>query len=212
MTTTATRPYRSGLRRDQADATRTRILEAAAGVLESEGPSGLSNRKIAEAAGVTEMTVYRHFPSRAVLDEALWKRGNELQGVAGGFPDRLEDIAGRLKPLYASFDQAPGHILGIMTTDSGRKMRASQDDARRLAFETAVAQGAPDLSPADRTRAAAVLQCLYSAYPWLSLREQWGLDGPDASDAVAWAVRTLIKDLQTRGGAPLATSPEESSS
>ena len=57
---------------------------------------------------------------------------------------------------------------------------------------------------ADRDKAAAVLQLLYSAYSWLSLREQWDLKGQPAADAVGWAAEVLLNDLKSRGAAPIA--------
>lgn len=200
---TATRPYTSELRRDQMEATRLRILDAAAGLMDERGLEEVPNRRIAEAAGVTEMTVYRHFPSRAVLQEALWRRMNEVAGIRGGFPDALEEVVERLPGLFESFDGAPAHITSTITTATGRQMRASQDEARRKAFLSAVSSAAPELSPKERRKAAAVMQLIYSAHAWLSLREQWDLTGTDASDAAVWAARTLARDLQTRGPGPL---------
>ncbi|WP_292035657.1 MULTISPECIES: TetR/AcrR family transcriptional regulator [unclassified Brevundimonas] len=201
---TGTRTYNSDLRREQAEGTRMRILDAAARILERDGAdAGMTNRKVAAEAGVTEMTVYRHFPSRAVLDEALWRHINDKQGVAGGFPDRFEAMIERLPELFASFDANPAHITSTVTTPTGREMRASQDEVRRAAFLAAVAEGARDLPVEDQRRAAAVLQLLYSAYAWISLREQWALEGTDASAAVQWAARTLVKDLEQRGSTPL---------
>jgi len=203
------RTYKSDLRRDQAEGTRLRILNAAARILERDGvEAGMTNRKIAAEAAVTEMTVYRHFPNRAALDEALWRHVNEQQGVAGGFPDRFEALIERLPALFASFDATPAHITSTITTATGREMRASQDEVRRAAFLAAVAEGAGDLTAEDQRRAAAVLQLLYSAYAWISLREQWALGGPDASCAIQWAARTLINDLQQRGGQPLSPAIE----
>jgi AcrR family transcriptional regulator len=206
---TEARTYSSPLRRDQAEATRIRILDAAARLLDRDGAdTGLTNRKIAAEAGVTEMTVYRHFPSRTALDEALWRHVNDKLGVAGGFPDRFDAMLERLPALFASFDAAPAHILSTVTSPTGRSMRASQDDVRRSAFLTAVAAGAPDLSQADQRQAAAVLQLLYSAYAWLSLREQWTLEGADAQRAIRWAIQALTRDLQQRGDKPLTPATE----
>jgi AcrR family transcriptional regulator len=39
------------------------LLEAAAGILETEGPDALSVRRIAATAGVAPMGVYNHFKS-----------------------------------------------------------------------------------------------------------------------------------------------------
>lgn len=199
----STRPYSSDLRREQMEATRLRILDAAAGLMEGRGLEDIPNRRIAEAAGVTEMTVYRHFPSRAVLEEALWRRMNEQAGIKGGFPRTVDELMERLPGLFASFDGASAHITSTITTTTGRQMRATQDETRRKDFLAVLAEAAPDLSPKERRKAAAIIQLLYSAHTWLSLREQWDLTGADASDAALWAARTLTEDLRARGNTPL---------
>lgn len=50
---------------------RERILEAAREVFAQHGSAGATTRRIAEAAGVNEVTLFRHFGSKeALLDEA----------------------------------------------------------------------------------------------------------------------------------------------
>jgi AcrR family transcriptional regulator len=63
------------------------LLEAAAEILETEGPDALSVRRIAATAGVAPMGVYNHFESKAGIIEALFIQGFErlaeaLDGVA----------------------------------------------------------------------------------------------------------------------------------
>lgn len=63
------------------------LLDAAADILETEGPDALSVRRIAAAAGVAPMGVYNHFQSKAGIIEALFIQGFErlseaLQAVA----------------------------------------------------------------------------------------------------------------------------------
>jgi AcrR family transcriptional regulator len=198
------RSYNSTLRREQAEATRERILAAMAAILEEGGSAeATTNKVVAERAGVTEVTVYRHFSSREALLQAMWKWLNNRQGVRVGLPQAEVDIVGKLPALFASFDAAPAHIMASLITPQGREMRTSMNPERQEAFLTALADTGT-LSDADRRKAAAVLQLLYSAYSWLSLREQWDLTGDDAADAVAWAAETLIEDMKTRGGAAIA--------
>jgi len=207
----ATRSYSSPLRQQQAEATRDRILDAVAQLVEEHGPEALSNRLIAERAGVTEITVYRHFPSRDELLTASWRRANEAQGVRGGFPETLDGIIEGLAPLYQSFDKTPAHIQATITTPQGRAMRATQDEERRAAFLKAVDE-IGDLDDAERRSAAAILQLLYSAHAWLSLREQWGMTGAEAAEATAWAARTLIDDLKQRTTPAAARTPRKGQS
>jgi AcrR family transcriptional regulator len=51
------------------------LLEAAADILETDGPDGLSVRRIAAAAGVAPMGVYNHFESKSGIVEALFIQG-----------------------------------------------------------------------------------------------------------------------------------------
>jgi AcrR family transcriptional regulator len=198
------RSYNSALRRDQAEATRERILSAMASLVDEGGGQEPTNRAVAERAQVTEVTVYRHFPSRELLLKGLWEHLNREQGVRVGMPESPDELLTKIGPLLASFDAAPAQIIARVTTTQGRAARASLDPERREAFEGLVAQAAPKLPEDEHAKAAAVLQLLYSAYSWLSLREQWDLKGQPAADAIGWAAQVLLDDLKSRGAAPIA--------
>jgi len=58
------------------------LLAAAAEILETEGPDGLSVRRIAAAAHVAPMGVYNHFESKFGIIEALFIQGFERLGEA----------------------------------------------------------------------------------------------------------------------------------
>ena len=52
------------------------------------------------------------------------------------------------------------------------------------------------LSPAERRRVLAVIYLLVSAPAWQAMREQWNLEGDEAGQAAAWAVRVLTDELR----------------
>ena len=64
------RRYESALRRDQAAATRTRIVQAAAELLAAQGYPQTSIEQIAARAGVARPTVYTAFTGKAALLKA----------------------------------------------------------------------------------------------------------------------------------------------
>lgn len=199
-----TRTYNSRLRQEQAEATRERIIEAMADILAEDGRiETATNRAVAARAGVTDVTVYRHFPSRDLLLRGLWEHLNRRNGANVGMPLSEAEILEKVGPLYATFDAAPAHIIASITTETGREMRGSLNVLRREAFLDALAEATADLPPAEKAKAAGVIQLLYSAYGWLSLREQWDISGQDAADAAGWAIETLLADLRARGSAPL---------
>lgn len=67
-----TRRYESSVRREQAAATRRRILEAAQQRFERDGYTGTSMASIADAAGVSLKTVYLGFETKSGVLRALW--------------------------------------------------------------------------------------------------------------------------------------------
>jgi AcrR family transcriptional regulator len=64
------RPYDSALRREQASATRQRVIQAAAVEFSRNGYGGTSIARIAAAAGVSSETVRTIGPKRVLLEEA----------------------------------------------------------------------------------------------------------------------------------------------
>jgi AcrR family transcriptional regulator len=66
-TSSTTRAYRSRLRADQAQQTRSTVRAAAKELFEERGWAGTSMRDIAGAAGVSVETVYANFGSKAAL-------------------------------------------------------------------------------------------------------------------------------------------------
>ena len=67
------------------------LLSSAADILESEGPDGLSVRRIAAAAGVAPMGVYNHFESKFGIVEALFIQGFERLAAEMAAMAQIED-------------------------------------------------------------------------------------------------------------------------
>ncbi len=62
--------------------TRASLLDAARGLIETEGFAALTMAAVAERAGVTRRSVYLHFASRAELVTALFDHVNATEGLA----------------------------------------------------------------------------------------------------------------------------------
>ena len=67
------------------------LLSSAADLLETEGPDGLSVRRIAAAANVAPMGVYNHFESKFGIVEALFIQGFHRLGVEMAAMARIEE-------------------------------------------------------------------------------------------------------------------------
>jgi AcrR family transcriptional regulator len=98
-------PGRTG-RRPRADAARNRarVLEAAKAVFSSGGPQA-SLEAVARQAGVGIGTLYRHFPTREVLFEAVYRREVEqLVELAGQLAECPAPVAALRRWLRANVE------------------------------------------------------------------------------------------------------------
>ncbi|MFD6984458.1 TetR/AcrR family transcriptional regulator, partial [Streptomyces sp. NPDC059956] len=57
------------------EALRAALLDLAAQLLAAEGPSALTMRRIATAAGCSTTVLYRHFGAKDGIAEALYREG-----------------------------------------------------------------------------------------------------------------------------------------
>jgi AcrR family transcriptional regulator len=108
---TARAAYRMTKRAHQVDETRRRIVAATAGLHGTVGPAKTTVSGIAEAAGVTRVTVYRHFPDEAALFAACtshWTAQQRMPDVAGWreIPVPEDRATAALTDLYRFFRDA----------------------------------------------------------------------------------------------------------
>src|SRR5580700_1100241 len=89
-------PSAEAIRRPRADAVRNRerVLEAAKAVFSLGGPEA-SLGAVARHAGVGIGTLYRHFPTREALYEAVYRR--EVEQLV----ELARDLDGRMAPVEA---------------------------------------------------------------------------------------------------------------
>lgn len=97
-------PYRTpDAANPRVQRTRDRMLAAARDLLAEEGPAGLTYSTLADRAGVTRQTLYRHWPTRsALLTDMI------LVGAGGSYPEPGDDPAVVAAAWLASLRDALG--------------------------------------------------------------------------------------------------------
>jgi AcrR family transcriptional regulator len=177
------RPYNSPLRRQQAAATRERIVAAGSELVhgfERWDWRGLTVRAVARQAEVSERTVYRHFADERELRDAVMARLHEEAGVA------LEEVT------LEEFGALTARVFEYLSSFavSPRPLRdptfAVADERRRDALLDAVQPATADWPPADRAIVAAVLDVLWTVPTYERLRTAWDLDAEQAARAATW--------------------------
>ena len=133
------RSYRSELRAQQAERTRRLIAEAARGRFLENGWAGTTVRSVAEAAGVSEATVYNVYGSKAGLAGSLIdaaEQSADVRRAVAELEQRSGDPHGQLR-AFVAFDRRlfehGGDVLRIL--GEGRRQHpelgAAYDEGRR---------------------------------------------------------------------------------
>jgi AcrR family transcriptional regulator len=88
------------------------IVGAARDVLETDGPDGLSMRRIADRLGIRAPSLYKHLPDKQALEAALISAG--FTEMAEAFEGGQDDLTA-LAAAYRAFARAHPHLYRLMT-------------------------------------------------------------------------------------------------
>ncbi len=187
------------LRERQTELTRSAIIDAAADLIFGEADiHDFTMKQVADRAGVSHRTVYRHFASREELINAVgrsldvrFEEGEEAARLPGSFEEWISRT-----PSLVAFARTHdavvrrGFVLGLST----RTWRTDRDEH----YWTLFRQRFPHLPEDEARQDFAAVRHLYSAATCLQLGERFGLDGPGVVAAMDRAVATLVADIDRR--------------
>ena len=144
-----------------------RVLDAADELLAETGAGGFTTTRIAQAAGLPIGSVYRFFPDKEAIAQALavryWSDFEDLvAGVAeADSHERLDDPTGEvLRTLAAGFRSRPGFLALWFGGLRSERIRDATRPARQAiagSIERILAGRWPDAPPELRSRAAAMV-------------------------------------------------------
>lgn len=196
-TETLTSGYESPLREAQKEETRKRILDAAAALIETVSPAGLSFAAIAKQAGVQERTVYRHFPSKDVLLEALWAWLDPRIGIKS-FPQSEEELVAFPARVFPAFDDNAQLMRAMWSSPQGREFRLGVNEKRKAAIRKSVRAATEEMDPREAAWLTAAVQLLYSGAAWMTMKDYWGFSGDEAGKASSFVIGLLMKAARER--------------
>ncbi len=175
-------------RSELVDATRDRIRDAAIRLHTSVGPSQTSVSSIAEAAGVTRLTVYRHFPDADALFEACvahWTAMAKPPDPTAWIAIAALEARARtaLAELYAWFS---AHHDELYPNYRDRHLTPASSQARLragIARQADIVAGTDGTASDHARRLRAVAGHVVSFWTWRSLTRDQGRSEAEAVEA-----------------------------
>lgn len=185
-------------RADQVDETRRRIVEAAAHLHGSVGPAETTISGIAREAGVTRLTVYRHFPDEESIFAACsahWLSGQVPPDPAAWatIADPLERLRAGLADIYRFYRGGEPMLTRVHrdrdALPPGRRQALGEQEARLrdLLLEPFTMSETVLGRPGDterRRRVRAVVGHAAAFVTWRSLCVEHGLPDAEAVEAM----------------------------
>jgi AcrR family transcriptional regulator len=204
--------YLSPVREEAKEATRERIIDALVRVVLEEGVHAFSVATVAERAGISHRTVYRHFASREELLEGLSEviESTGLPAAVAARRDKpmlehaREGSGGLFGELERIRDRATAEfIIGVALRHNtrGRRQRWAQVQAE-------VREHFPALTPDEQLAGAAVLRALLSSNAWFHLCVQLGVPIDAAVQGTSRAIELVLEDLTQRNEAQSRKKPQ----
>lgn len=127
-----------------APTTAEKIAAAARRLLEKEGLEAVSMRRVAQAVGLTAMAIYRHYPNRAALLNAVANQGfEELAATLKGrrFTGDIETRLTKMADLYLdhAFENPKLFELMFLAKREGARQYPQDFKARKSPTATLMA-------------------------------------------------------------------------
>jgi AcrR family transcriptional regulator len=191
-TASTRRSYSSPLREQQAAATRERILGGLVKTM-ADGLAEVSMPAVARAAGVSVATVYRHFPSKQALFDAMPGYIARRTGTGDLHrPRSFAELSETIRTVYDNVERVDDVLRAAMDSPLGDVARRAQMPARLRFIEDTIEALAPGLPEPAHSRIARLLLVLTSSSAQRMLSAA-GLSAREAADDATWAIQSLIE-------------------
>lgn len=204
---TSNRTYQSALREAQANKTREQILAGLVRTMAS-GITEISIPAVAKEAGVSVPTVYRYFPTKRALVEAL---GGYLAAKAGlgqvvaRPPSSPEELAALARRMHEASEGLDDVLRAAAASELGRELRKDAIPMRIKTIAHALAPVRDRFDEAEWSHLCNVVLVLASSATIRAFKDYLQLPGKDSGDAVAWAIETLCRGSANKTQPPQGT-------
>lgn len=203
------RAYQSAARRQQVERTRARILDGLARTM-ARGITEVSVPAVAREAGVSVPTVYRHFPTKRALVEALPAHFIARLGSPPLEPPRdVAEMGALLRGLYRRVEGLDETLKAASVSPVAHDIREAFLPQRMEAIEHMLAPFTAGMGEEEQARLRNVVLVLSSSATVRAFGEYLHLSGAEAAEHVSWAIETLARGAAAKVAQAAASESEE---
>jgi AcrR family transcriptional regulator len=199
------RKYELKARAESQEQTRQRIAKAAAELHEKIGPAETTVAEIARRAGVSRLTVYKHFPDNAALYPACSAHHlsqNPLPDFAAALApeDPAERVRSLLRMIYRDWYRKQRRMMRNLQRD--RRLDPALDEFMRATGDVALAGLADaatagfELEPDERARLRSLVRVALDFWTWDRLTSE-GMNDESAVELMTDAVAAVARERAT---------------
>jgi len=174
--------------------TPTAILANTAAALREIPFDDISYGALGDAVGVSERTVYRHFPTRSHLLEGVaeWIESTEFPLPPFITIPQFEEAS---RARFLAFDSAPA--FAFVCARAASISPTGEPDATFFtrALVAMLATNHPSVNERDLRRVAATLRYFASAQFWARMRTGFDMSAPEISDVFDRSVAQVLSGL-----------------
>jgi AcrR family transcriptional regulator len=181
---------RPSLRQAQRAVTEQRIIEALAALIDEEHPLEISMAAVAKRAGVSEPTLYRHFPTKRDLFAAL--ASHLFRIVAAGLaPASADDLADAVRTVFRRSAAMENPVRWTLAAPDPARVPRPNVQARLAMLRAALPERAADADDGSSRFLLRTALLLTSPMAWLYWHDYLGLDPDEAAATAGWAIKAL---------------------
>jgi AcrR family transcriptional regulator len=185
-------PAQATLREEQRAVTERRIVVALASLIADEHPLDISMAAVAKSAGVSEPTLYRHFPTKRDLFAALARY--EYAAVAAGIaPTSISDLVQAIEIVFRRSADMENVIRWTLAAPDPVRVPRPNVAPRLDVLRRALTEPLSHLDEADGELLLRTVLLLTSPMAWMYWKDYLGLEPDDAAKIAGWAVEALSR-------------------
>jgi AcrR family transcriptional regulator len=191
------RKYELKARAESQERTRRRIAKAAAELHEKVGPAATTVAEIARRAGVSRLTVYKHFPDNASLYEACsahYRAEHPLPDLepALAIENPVDRVRSVLALVYGEFYRETQRMIRNLSRDRGfdPALDALMEKTRDAFLDWLAGELAGGFEPPSGDQLRAIIGLALDFWTWDRLTGE-GLDDNEAASLMTDAVAAV---------------------